>query len=182
MLQGHQYLTPERLQSHTRDVLQQNDMYLHRVHLEPTDLCTQQGDFFLHCLNHYCITRKNRAFIGKRIIFFTPLEAIYEILCNHGHQGLLLTPDSIGINGHFTAIKRHDNGKYYVYDSLHPKVAELSETYLQGLRDPNEGRVTLLLLEIPWYASYSTALHGFHSLLNSPALRDALGSSFTLGA
>jgi hypothetical protein len=84
MLQGHQCLTPERLQRHTRDVLQQDCMYLHTVHLEPTDLCTLQGDFSLHCLNHYCITRKNRAFIGKRIIFFTPLQAIYDALCYHG--------------------------------------------------------------------------------------------------
>jgi hypothetical protein len=47
MLQGHKCLTPERLQSYTRDILQQDDMYLHTVHLTPTDLCTTQGDFSL---------------------------------------------------------------------------------------------------------------------------------------
>jgi hypothetical protein len=168
MLQGHQCVTPERLQSHTRDVLQQEETYLHTVHLEPTDLCTQQGDFSLHCLNHYCITRKHRAFIGKRIVFFTPLGAIHDALCDHGHQGLLLTADRNGMNGHFTAIKRHANGKYYVYDALQSQVVELGETYLQGLRDPNECRVTLLLLEIPRHAGYSTAPHGLHSLLDPP--------------
>jgi hypothetical protein len=177
MLQGHQCLTPERLQSHIRDVLRQDDMYLHTVHLEPTDLCTQQGDFSLHCLNHYCITTKNRAYIGKRIVFFTPLEAIHDTLCDHGHQGLLLTAESIGTNGHFTAIKRHDNGQYYVYDSLQSRVAELGDPYLQGIRDPKESRLTLLLLEIPRCTTYSTEPHGLHSLLDPPALRDALGTT-----
>jgi hypothetical protein len=64
-----------------------------------------------------------------------------------------------------------------VYDSLQSKVAELSEAFLQGLRDPKECRVTLLLLEIPRYATYSTAPHVLHSLLDPPALRDARGST-----
>jgi hypothetical protein len=177
MLQGHQCLTPERLQSHTRDVMQLDDMYLHKVHLTPTDLCTTQGDFSLHCLNHYCLTTKNRAFIGKRVVFLTPVEVIYGALAEHGHQGLLLTADNSGINGHFTAIKRHANGQFYVYDSLQCTVAELNEAYLQGLRDPKEGTSTLLLLEIPRYATYSTAPQGLQSLLEPPALRDALGST-----
>jgi hypothetical protein len=135
MLQGHQCLTPETLQSHTRAVMQLDDMYLHKVHLTPTDLCTPQGDFSLHCLNHYCLTTKNRAFIGKRVVFLTPAEVIYGALAEHGHQGLLLTADNSGINGHFTAIKRHANGQFYVYDSLQCTVAELNEAYLQPLQE-----------------------------------------------
>jgi hypothetical protein len=42
MLQGHKCLTSKRLQNHTRDILQQDDMYLHTVLLTPTDLCTTQ--------------------------------------------------------------------------------------------------------------------------------------------
>jgi hypothetical protein len=75
---------------------------------------------------------------------------------NTGNRGLLLTASNSGANGHFTAIRRHANGKYYVYDSLQTLVAELNAVYLQRLRSPKQCNTTLLLLEIPRYTGYST--------------------------
>jgi hypothetical protein len=177
MFRGEKLLTPEGLHSHTCNNLQLDATYLHLVSLEPTDLCAARGDFSFHCLNHYCLTTQSTAFIGKRIVFFTPVEAVFKSLRQHGHRGLLLTASSTGANGHFTAIRRHANGKYYVYDSLHPDVAELNAAYLQRLRSPKECTTTLLLLEIPRYAEYSTAAAGLRTLHDPPVLRDNMDST-----
>jgi hypothetical protein len=84
MLRGEKLLTPDELHSHTCNNLQLDATCLHLVSLDPTDLCAARGDFSCHCLNHYCLTTQNTAFIGKRIVFFTPVEAIFDALSKHG--------------------------------------------------------------------------------------------------
>jgi hypothetical protein len=101
MLRGEKLLTPADLHSHTRNNLQVDATYLHLVSLDPTDLCTERGDVSLHCLNHFCLTTQNTAFICKRIVLFTPVQAIVDALSTHGLRGLLLTAGNNGANGHF---------------------------------------------------------------------------------
>jgi hypothetical protein len=177
MLRGEKLSTPAELHSHTRNNLQVDATYLHLVSLDPTDLCTERGDFSLHCLNHFCLTTQNTAFICKRIVLFTPIQAIVDALNTHGHRGLLRTAGKNGANGHFTAIRRHNNGKNYVYDSLQLAVAELNAAHLQRLSSPKESNTTLLLLELPRYAGYSTATAGLHTLHAPPVLRDNMDST-----
>jgi hypothetical protein len=62
-------------------------------------------------------------------------------------------------------------------DSLQPLVAELDAAYLERLRSPKECNTTLLLLETPRYAEYSTAAAGLHTLLDPPVLRDNMDST-----
>jgi hypothetical protein len=114
MFRGEKLLTPEGLHSHTCNNLQLDATYIHLVSLDRTDLCAARGDFSFHCLNHFCLTTQSTAFIGKRIVLFTPVEAVFKTLRQHDHRGLLLTASSTGANGHFTAIRCHANGKYYV--------------------------------------------------------------------
>jgi hypothetical protein len=177
MLRGEKFLTPDELHYHTRNNLQLAGTNLLLVSLHPTDLCTERGDFSFYCLNHYCLTKPATAFIGKLIVLLTPVEAIIAALRNHGNRGLLLTATSSGTNGHFTAIRCHANGNYYVYDSLQTVVAELNAAYLHRLRSPQECNTTLLLLEVPRYAGYSTAATGLHTLHDPSVLRDTMDST-----
>jgi hypothetical protein len=100
---------------------------------------------------------------------------IFCALCEHGHQGL--TTRNSATNGHLKAVKRHTNGRYYVYDSLQPTVVDLNAAYLQRLQDPREDKTALILLEVHVYAGHSTAPQGLQTLLHTPALRDAWGST-----
>jgi hypothetical protein len=185
MLQGHHCLTPEKLQSHTRDVLEQDEMYLHTAHLEPADLCTQQGDFSLHCLNHYCITRKHKAFIGRRILSFTPLKAICDALCDHGHEGLLLTADRIGMNGHFKrliAVNLLRSSDMTMASTM--CMPHCSPRLQSSTKPSSRGYGTPMNVGLPcfcwrYHGMPHTAQHPtvYTPSLTPPALRDARGST-----
>jgi hypothetical protein len=84
----------------------------------------------------------------------------------------------------YRGIRRHANGKYYVYDSLELLAAELNAAYLQRRRSPEECNNvvnTLLLLEIPRYAGYSTAAAGLHTLHDPLVLHDNMDSTSPWG-